>query len=204
MLTESAFLSCAKICIDGSRFSPDLHKDKRVTLNKTQQNVITNSAAFITETNQAMWSLLTDTIPRGRTIMYMVTPANEASMMALGHFSKFFDPGKNGLQLTDDSVTRLKTEFAANDPNVVFSCIPFQDDDTERFVEMCSLEMFVSQNVNANDKVIVIADTRHTQRRSERKVDPLLQRGSRSLLQLSCDTGKFASLGTRAHSWYPT
>ena len=172
-LTESACLPCAKICIDDSRFSPDLHKDKRVTLNKRQKNEVSNSVALITETKQTMWSLLTNTIPHSRTIMYMVTPATEASMMAVGHFSKIFDPGENGLQLTDDSVTRLKSEFATNDPKVVFSYIPFQDHhDTERLVEMCSLEMFLLQNVNANDKVI--ADTRHIQRWSERRVDPML------------------------------
>ena len=55
LLTHSAYLSCAKKCIDDySRFSPDLHKDKRVTLNKRQKNEISNSAAFITGTNQAM------------------------------------------------------------------------------------------------------------------------------------------------------
>ena len=47
-------------------------------------------------------------------------------------------------------------KFATNDPNVVFSFIPFQDDDMERLVEMCLLETFLSQNVNANDKVIII------------------------------------------------
>ena len=54
----------------------------------------------------------------------MVTPATEASMMAVRQFAKIFDPGENGLQLTDDSVTRLKNEFASNDPNVTFSYIP--------------------------------------------------------------------------------
>ena len=42
----------------------------------------------------------------------------------------------------------------------------------ERPVEMCSLQMFLSQNVNMNDKVIIIADTR-----SERKVNPMLRIG---------------------------
>ena len=42
---------------------------------------------------------------------------------------------------------------------------------------MCSLEMFLLQSVNANDKVIIIADTRYTQRWSERKVDPTLCKG---------------------------
>ena len=48
---------------------------------------------------------------------------------------------------------------------------------TKRFVEMCSLEMSLLQNVNANDKVFIIVDTRHTQRWSERRVDPMLCKG---------------------------
>ena len=38
----------------------------------------------------------------------------------------------------------------------------------------CSHEMFFLQNVNMNDEVIIIADKRHAQRWSERKVDPML------------------------------
>ena len=53
--------------------------------------------------------------------MYMVTPVTEASMMAVGHFAKIFDPGENGLQLTDDPVTRLEIEFTTNDPNLIHS-----------------------------------------------------------------------------------
>ena len=102
----------------------------------------------------------------------MVIPATEASMMAVGHFSKMFDLGKNGLQLTNDSVARLANEFDTNGPTVVFSYIPFQDDDMERLVEMCSLEMFLLRDVNSSDKVIIIADTRHTQRSPERKINP--------------------------------
>ena len=83
-------------------------------------------------------------------------------MMAVGHFAKIFDLGKNGIQLTDDSVTRLKNEFASNDPNVIFSYIPFLEDNTERLVEMCSLEMFLLRNVNMHEKVVFIAETRHT------------------------------------------
>ena len=55
--------------------------------------------------------------------------------------------------------------------------MPFQDDDMERHVEMCSLEVFLLQNERVNDKVITIADTRHTQRWSERKVDSVLCKG---------------------------
>ena len=96
--------------------------------------------------------------------MYMVTPATEASMMSIGHFSEIFDPGKNGLQLFDDSLMRLMNELASNDPNVVSSYVPFQDDDMERPVEMSSFEMFLLQNVNVKGKVIITADTRHLQR----------------------------------------
>ena len=133
------------MCVDDSRFSPDLHKDRRVTLNKKQKNEISDSTAFITDINETMWSLLTDTIPHGSTIMCMVSPATEASMMAVGHFSKILDPKKNGLQLTDDSVTRLKNECATNNPNVFFSDVPFLNDDTERPVVVCSLETLLLQ-----------------------------------------------------------
>ena len=106
--------------------------------------------------------------------MYMVTPATEASMMAVEHFTKILDSGKNGLQLTDKFVMRMKNEIASNDPNVIFSYVSFQDDDMERLVEMCSLEMFLLQNVNMSGKVIIIADTRHTQGWSEREAGPML------------------------------
>ena len=77
--------------------------------------------------------------------------------------------------MTDDSVTRLMNEFATDDPNVVLSHIPFQDDD-------------MLQNLNANDKVIIIADTRHTQRWSERKVDAMWCKGDLvCFCYLSCD-----------------
>ena len=102
------------------------------------------------------------------------TPATEASMMAVGHFSKILDPGKNGRHLIDDSVTRLKNELAENDSNVFFSSVPFLNDNTERFSGVCSLETFLLQDMDANDKVIIIADTRHTQRWSEREMHPTL------------------------------
>ena len=143
LLKQYAFLSCAKICVDDSRFSPDLHKDKRVTLNKKQKSEISDSTGY------------------GRTIMFVVTPATEA----------------RGLQWTDDSVTRLKNEFAANDPHVSFSHVPFSDDDTDRPAEVCSLEMFFLQNMAVSDKVIIIADTRYTQRWSECKINPTLCKG---------------------------
>ena len=57
---QYAFYSCAKNCVDDLRFSPDLHKDKRVMLNKRQKNEISDSTAYITEIRQTMWSLLTD------------------------------------------------------------------------------------------------------------------------------------------------
>ena len=121
--------------------------------------------------------IITDTGHTQRWSERMVTPATEASMMAVGHFTKIFGPGKNGSHLTDDSVMRLKNEFAANDPKVFFSYVAFSDDDTERPAEVCSLEMFLSQNMEVSDKVIIIADTRHTQRWSERKISPTLCKG---------------------------
>ena len=178
LLAEYAHLSCANICIDGSRFSPDLYKDKRVTLNRRQKNEIPKGEAFVTGTNQASWNLLTSTISHGRTIMYMVVSAIEASKMAVGYFFKIFDPGKNGVQLTDDFSMKLKNEFVSGDKkDVIFPYTPFQDDDMERPVEIHSLETYLLRNANANDKVVIIADTRHTRRWSEREVDPILCKG---------------------------
>ena len=71
----------------------------------------------------------------------------------------------------------LKSEFVLDDPNVIFPYIPSQGDDVERPVEMCSLETDLLQNGNGNDKGIIIADTRHIQRWSERKVDPMSCKG---------------------------
>ena len=50
-----------------------------------------------------------------------------------------------------------------------------------RIAGMCSLEIL--QNVDMNDKVVIIADTRHTQRWSERKVDPMLCAGDLAFLE---------------------
>ena len=148
-----------------------------------------------------MWSLVTNTTPHGRTIMYMVTSATEESTSAVGHFSKIFDPGKNGLQLTDDSVTRLKNELAEHDPNVFFSYAPYSDDDTERPAEVCSPEMFFLQNMDESDKVIIIADTRQTQRWSEREIDPKLCKGDLAFF-CNCPT-TLESLRLWAHERNP-
>ena len=131
----------------------------------------------------------------------MVTPATEASLMAVGHFSEIFDPGKKGVQLTDDSVTRLKNEFATNNPNVFFSYVPCSNDDTERLAEVCPLEMFLLQNMDVSDKAIIIAGARHTQRWSMREVDPMLCKGDLAIF-CHCPT-TLESLRLGAHERTP-
>ena len=116
-----------------------------------------------------MWSLLTNHV--------YGDPSERSEHDGSWTFLKDIRSQENGLQLTDDSVTRLKNEFAANDPNVFSSCVPFSDDDTERLAEVCSPEMFLLQNMDVSDKAIIIADTRHTQRWSEREINPTLCQG---------------------------
>ena len=71
----------------------------------------------------------------------------------------------------------------------------------ERPAEMCSLETFLLQIVTANDKVIIIADTRHTQRWSDCEVDPMLCKGD---LAFSCNcTVSLGSLRLWAHEHTP-
>ena len=107
LLAESAR---ARICINVSRFSPDPYKDKRATLNKKQKTETSNGEPFVTKTNQASWNLLTHTISHGQTIMYILISAIEASKKAVGCSFQMFDAGKNGLQLIDGSVMKLKNE----------------------------------------------------------------------------------------------
>ena len=106
-------------------------------------------------------------------MMYTMISAIEASKKAVGYCFKIFQSGKKGLQLTDDFAKKLKHEFVLDDPNVIFLHIPFQDGP----VQMCSLETYRLQNANGNDEVIIIADTRHIQRRSERNIVPMLCKG---------------------------
>ena len=85
--------------------------------------------------------------------------------------------GRTDYSFFDDSVTRLKNELAENNPNVISSYVPFSDDDTERPSGVCSLETFLLQDMDVNDTVIIIAETWHTQRWSERKIDSTLYKG---------------------------
>ena len=162
LLTDSASLSCAKICIDDSRFTPDLHKDKRVRLNKRMKNEIIqqrrihhrNHSGHVESTDQHHFAQQND---------HAYGDSSDLSKYD-GSWTFFldFDPVKNRQQLTGDSVTRLKNEFATNDLNVIFRTFQFRT---------------TTQHANASDKVIIIADTRHTLRWSEREVDPMLCRG---------------------------
>ena len=58
----------------------------------------------------------------------------------------------------------------------------FLDDNTQRSVGLRSLELFLLLNANVNDKVIIIADTQHTERWSESEVDPTLCEGDLAFL----------------------
>ena len=61
-----------------------------------------------------------------------------------------------------------------NDANVVFSHVAFPSDDATRLETLCSLEAFLLENVIMGNKIIIIADTRHTHCWSQRDVGPLV------------------------------
>ena len=73
----------AKTYIDVSSLSPDLYKDKHATLNRRQNNVISSSETFVTETKQVSRNLLTNIISCGRTITYMTNSAVGADKKAI-------------------------------------------------------------------------------------------------------------------------
>ena len=65
----------------------------------------------------------------------MVTQRMERAGWQLDILPGYSIFGKNVLQLTDDLVKRLKSEYASNDPNVILSYVPIQDDHMKRPVE---------------------------------------------------------------------
>ena len=84
LLAEHAHLTCAKMCIDVSSFSPVLHGDKRATLNRRQKNELSNSETFA-ETKQVSRQLLTNIILYGRTGMYMMNSAVGMDKKTVGY-----------------------------------------------------------------------------------------------------------------------
>ena len=92
-----------------------------------------------------------------------------------GYYFRISDPGKNGLQSTDDLSLKSKYEFVLGDASNNFLYISILDDEKEKSVEMWSLEVDPSQKASGNVEVTIIADTRHIQRSSERKIVPTLR-----------------------------
>ena len=132
--------------------------------------------------------------------MYTVTPAAEASMMSVG--PKIFDLGKNGLQLTDDSVTRLKKIICYETIRMSFSHTFHFRTTTRRDLTKC---VHSKKRERERARSSSLLTTRHTQRWAERKVDPMLCKGD---LAFFCNcpvtVDKLVSVGARAHSWHFT
>ena len=63
----------------------------------------------------------------------MMISAIDESKKAVGYFLKIFGSRKNGLQLTNDSAMKLKSEFVLDDQNVILPYIPFKDDERDVF-----------------------------------------------------------------------
>ena len=81
---------------------------------------------------QASRNLLTNTISYGQTIMHLMVSAIVTSKKAIGYSFEIFEPGKNGLQSTDDFV-KLKNEFDLDYPNVIFTRnVPVTECERER------------------------------------------------------------------------
>ena len=86
------------------------------------------------------------------------------------------------MQLTDDFSLKLKIEFVFDDQNVIFQNIPFQDDDTERPVVVCTPEADPLQKTNGNDEVIIILEIRRIQKKVRTKIVPMPCKGDLDFL----------------------
>ena len=52
--------------------------------------------------------------------MYTMNPAIGMDKKTVGYYFRIFDPGKNGLQSTDDLSMKLKYEFVLEDQTTIF------------------------------------------------------------------------------------
>ena len=96
------YLSCAKVCIGDSRFSQDLHKDKRLTSSKEteERNIQQHSIHHRSESSRV--EFVDQHRPARPNDHVFADSRIEASLMAVGHFAKIFDLGKKGSQLTNE------------------------------------------------------------------------------------------------------
>ena len=115
LLAKSVHLSRAKFVVNVPCSPSDPYIDKRATLNKKQENGTAKSETFAMETNQASRNWLTNAISHGQTIVYTMISVLETHQKASGYFLRYLILEKNGLQLTDDSETKLKNEFVLTD-----------------------------------------------------------------------------------------
>ena len=163
-LAENAHLSCARMCIDVSSFPPDQNGDKHATSNRRQKKELSNGETLATETKQVSRNLLTNIILYGRTIVYTMNSAIGMDKKSVGYYFRIFDPGKNGLQSTDDVSMKLKCELVLGDPNNNFLYISIRADDKVKSTVVRLHEVDPLRNANGNIEVITIADIRHIQR----------------------------------------
>ena len=111
LLVEQAHLSSAKMCIDVSSFPPDLFGDKHATSNKRQKNEISNSETLRHRNEANLAEFVYLHLFYGRTIGYTLNSAIGMDKKTVVYYFRIFDPGKNGLQSTDDLSMKLRYEF---------------------------------------------------------------------------------------------
>ena len=123
-------------------------------MNERLKDETSNSQTLATRTRLA-WQYLTDTIPHDRIIEYTIISATEASEKLVVHSYKIFDPGKDGIQLTVDSTSKLKDELVLDEANDNPMYISLQDNDVEKVTgkatEACPLETYPVQDTEESD-----------------------------------------------------
>ena len=75
---------------------------------------------------------------------------------------------------------QTKKDFLTSDTNVVFSHFAVSDDDMSRPTTLRVLETFLFQDAIMSDKVVIVAETRHTRPWFERGVELLWCTGDRA------------------------
>ena len=92
-----------------NNFVPEPGRDKSVTLNRSQKNILIEDAKAVKQKDDARWSALRGRISIGKKVLLVVAMLAQTFVPAIGQLTQFVDPGDNATSCTDDTIEMLRT-----------------------------------------------------------------------------------------------
>ena len=157
-LPPAVYITESKYCDRNMSFVRNVQQDKRDTMCKQQRKNMSDGQVGSTYMDSDLRHILSNTVPRGRAIMFAVAFTVEVFTMATRHCRNIFETGVDGAHVTRDHMSQTQKHVYANDPNVAFP-------------HFRPLEAFLLQDGSMTIKRVLVADTGNSPKWSERSVD---------------------------------